>query len=225
MLRKMPSSVRLASVKSSKTKPISARRRKTFALNPALWIHGKTKNISIPAAVKAMGAVTIVPSKRRDTRLKRKTSKKKRARGIIAIHPIRRNYEVRRSFATSFGIAPVASVNKHKSGFEYRLYIYLSMVSRRTWANVAFQSATADRLDEGLVVALDLIGVSHGVVSNRLVKMIDAAQIARDHRCVTCFVVRPGERQTAERRICSSSHAASGIRRQVAIFISRSWRT
>ena len=49
MLRKVSSSVRLASVKRSKTKPISARRRKTFLLKPALIIHGKAGNISIPA--------------------------------------------------------------------------------------------------------------------------------------------------------------------------------
>ena len=46
MLRKVSSSVRLASVKSSKTKPISARRRKTVAFNPALMIDGRAGNIS-----------------------------------------------------------------------------------------------------------------------------------------------------------------------------------
>lgn len=76
MLRKVSSSVRLACVKSSKTKPISARRRKTVAFNPALMIDGRAGNIIIPAAVSTIGAVTIVPSRRRDTRLKAKRSEK-----------------------------------------------------------------------------------------------------------------------------------------------------
>ena len=105
MLRKVSSSVRLASVKSSKTKPISARRRKTFLLKPALIIHGKAGNISIPAVVNTIGAVTIVPSRRRDTRLKAKRSAKNRARGIIGI---RRLYY--RSQSTHIGYNVVSSI-------------------------------------------------------------------------------------------------------------------
>ena len=55
-----------------------------------------------------------------------------------------------------------------------------------------------DRSDEGLIVAFHLIGISDGVVSNRFVKMITASDVASDHRCIPCLVVRPGERHPAK---------------------------
>jgi hypothetical protein len=67
MLRKSLKSVRLASVKSSNTKPISARRRKMFALNPASSSFGSTGYMSIPAIVNTIGAVRTVCSSRRET--------------------------------------------------------------------------------------------------------------------------------------------------------------
>lgn len=84
-LRRITSLVRLASVKRSKTRPGSARLRKTFALNPAFWIDGREEDISIPATVKTMGGVRIVRSNRPDTRLKTKKSETKMARRNITV--------------------------------------------------------------------------------------------------------------------------------------------
>ena len=61
--------VQLASVKRSSTKPISASQDKTPALTPNLRIAGKAGNISIPATVNTIGAVTTVYSSRCDIRL------------------------------------------------------------------------------------------------------------------------------------------------------------
>ena len=85
MLRKTFRSVRLASVKSSITSPTSARWSAAFAVNPARRIPCKAGNISIPAAVNTIGAVTIVCSSRLDARLNRNRSKTKTARGTIAV--------------------------------------------------------------------------------------------------------------------------------------------
>ena len=84
MLRKSLKSVRLASVKSSNTRPISARRRKRFALNPTSSSVGSTGNMSIPATVNTMGAVTTVCSRRRETSANQKSRSTKTARYIIA---------------------------------------------------------------------------------------------------------------------------------------------
>ena len=85
MLRKTFRSVRLASVKSSITRPTSAMWSAALAVNPALKIPCKAGNMSIPATVNTMGAVTIVRSIRRDNRLYRKRSETKKARGIISV--------------------------------------------------------------------------------------------------------------------------------------------
>ena len=69
ILRKTFRSVRLASVKSSITRPTSAIWSAAFAVNPALKIPCKAGNMSIPAIVNTMGAVRIVCSTRRDSRL------------------------------------------------------------------------------------------------------------------------------------------------------------
>ena len=67
MLRNTPKSARLASVNSSITNPISASCNKTFALKPTSSVSGRKGNITIPATVKTIGAVSIVRSSRRDT--------------------------------------------------------------------------------------------------------------------------------------------------------------
>jgi hypothetical protein len=69
MLRNVARSVRLASVKRSNTRPVSASQDKTLVLTPNLRIAGKAGSMSIPAVVNMIGAVTIVCSSRRETRL------------------------------------------------------------------------------------------------------------------------------------------------------------
>ena len=69
MLRSTFKSVRLASVNSSNTRPISARRRKASRPKVGPITAVVTEPTSMPAAANTMGAVTIVCSSRRDTRL------------------------------------------------------------------------------------------------------------------------------------------------------------
>ena len=69
MFRSTFKSVRLASVKSSNTRPISARRRKASRPKAGPSTAVVTEPTSMPAAANTMGAVTIVCSSRRDTRL------------------------------------------------------------------------------------------------------------------------------------------------------------
>ena len=61
--------VRLASVNSSITRPSSAMTRKIAEYSAGLSIPCKRGNISMPATVNTMGAVTTVRSSRLDTRL------------------------------------------------------------------------------------------------------------------------------------------------------------
>src|SRR5206468_4690172 len=68
-----------------------------------------------------------------------------------------------------------------------------------TGTDVALQPAVAHRFDEGRIVALALISVCNGVVSDRLVEFARAAQIPSDHGGIARFGVRAGQRQTAER--------------------------
>src|SRR5436190_19454086 len=84
---------------------------------------------------------------------------------------------------------------------EYRAS-HLSQRGREwIWAYVALQPAIAHRLDEGRIIALDLIGVRNGVVSDRLVELVGAAQIPRNHCRITRLVVRPRQRQATERGV------------------------
>src|SRR5208337_4646278 len=67
-----------------------------------------------------------------------------------------------------------------------------------TWAHVSFESATADRFDEGLIVTFDVIRVCGSVVADCFVKLIAAAQIPRNHCRISRLVVRACESHPAE---------------------------
>ena len=60
--RKTFKSVRLASVKSNRTSPTSARCKNIFGVPPDASIPGSEENISMPVTVNTIGAVTTVRS-------------------------------------------------------------------------------------------------------------------------------------------------------------------
>jgi hypothetical protein len=105
MLRIRLRSVRLASVKRSSTRPISASQDKTLAFTPNLRIAGKAGNISIPVTVNTIGAVTSVCSSRRETRLYRNKSETKIARHCQRFLPIA---------ATRFPIEPGCTIKSRR---------------------------------------------------------------------------------------------------------------
>ena len=74
ILERSPRSVRLASVKSRRTRPTSASARKVSAFPSCTPSSAVIQCTAAPAAVKRIGGVRIVRPTRAETRLKRKTS-------------------------------------------------------------------------------------------------------------------------------------------------------